>query len=211
MTFFAHLMLSRNLISPALSSSRPRPWEARWQRPCQAIPASSAVAYRTPVPSWGPWQQQSMFRNHPQKGTPRVYRAREFPVLRSRDTKKQRGRAPYQRGWGRWMVRSGWGWSLVLPGFSRAIGWRYGRFHPHMQPYSFDETRLGLVWETETAPVQHRENDIDPIDGCFGAKRTSCVTDFRMMLLKWSRIGVLCSPFLHPVLLDGQQQSSRLC
>lgn len=141
MTFFAHLMLSRNLISSGLSSSRvrhpPRPWEARWWRPCQAIPV---------VPPPHVALQSQLGGHGSPETTPRVYRvsSRYYGAGTLRSTE---GVPPYQRGWGRWMVRSGWGWclgGLVSPGSRGAIGWRYGRSTPTCSP--IPSMGRGLGW-----------------------------------------------------------------
>lgn len=140
MTFFAHLMLSRNLISSCLSSSRVRhPPRGRLGG------GDRAKRYR--------WYRRRMSHSSPSWGghgspetTPRVYRvsSRYYGAGTLRSTE---GVPPYQRGWGRWMVRSGWGWclgGLVSPGSRGAIGWRYGRSTPTCSP--IPSMGRGLGW-----------------------------------------------------------------
>lgn len=201
MTFFAHLMLFRNLISSVLSSSRvrhpPRPWEVgggnrakRYRWYCRRMAHSS--------PSWGPRQS----RNHPQ-GLSRV-----FPVLRSRDTKKHRGRAPLSAGLGPLdgAVRMGLVSGRVgVAGFPGGDWMEIWAIHPHMQPYSFDGTRLGLVVRRRQPRAAPRE--WHSIHGCcFWPKRksTCCVTDLGMMFGCGQEL-LFFHPFLRPVLPDGQQ------
>lgn len=202
MTFFAHPMLSRNLISSCLSSSRvrhpPRPWEARWWRPCQAIPVVPPPHVALQSQLGGPRQS----RNHSQ-GLSRV-----FPVLRSRDTKKHRGRAPLSAGLGPLdgAVRMGLVSGRVgVAGFPGGDWMEIWAFHPHMQPYSFDGTRPGLVVRRRQPRAAPRE--WHSIHSCFfwpKRKSTCCDHGFGDDVWMWSRIAVLY-PFLRPVLPDGQQ------